>query len=108
MTTVKKNSDTAGITPHIGIADKNRAGVISLLNALLADEHVLYIKTRSYHWHVTGPHFVGLHQLFEEQYTALAQEIDEMAERIRILGGKALGSMQEFLKHTRLEEDPTP
>lgn len=108
MTTVEKNSATTQITPHIGIEDENRAGVIGLLNKLLADAHVLYIKTRNYHWHITGPHFVGLHQLFEEQYTALALEIDEMAERIRMLGGKALGSMQEFLKHTRLEEDATP
>lgn len=80
--------------------------VILLLKRLLADEHVLYIKSRNFHWNVTGPDFGPLHALFETQYNALAGTIDEIAERIRSLGGVAPGSMKEFLKLSRLDEQP--
>ena len=92
--------------PNLGLPAKSRESVLPLLNRLLADEHVLYIKTRNFHWNVTGPHFGPLHALFEAQYTALADVIDEIAERIRSLGGVTPGSMKEFLKLSRLEEQP--
>lgn len=66
------------------------------LNRFLADSYVLYLKTQNYHWNVTGPHFHSLHEMFEEQYTELAEAIDGIAERIRMLGGKAPGSFSEF------------
>ncbi len=77
-----------------------------MLGRLLADEHVLYVKTRNFHWNVTGLDFGALHELFEKQYDALADSIDEIAERIRMLGGVAPGSMKEFLKLARLDEQP--
>ncbi len=92
--------------PNIGLAEKQRAGVVEILNTLLADEFVLYTKTRNYHWNVTGPQFHELHQFFEEQYEALSDIVDEVAERIRALGGEALGTLAEFLKRTRLKEHP--
>ena len=94
------------MTPKIGIPDDKRAGVVSLLTGLLADEYVLYTKTRNYHWNVTGPHFNDLHKLFEAQYDALAETVDEMAERIRTLGAPAPGTLAEFAKQTRLREHP--
>ncbi len=90
---------------EIGLSGQNREAVGQILNALLADEHVLYIKTRKYHWNVVGPEFKSLHEIFEEQYKALADEIDEIAERARSLGVRAHGTMAEFAKHARLEED---
>lgn len=89
----------------LGLPAKTRATINDALAVLLADEHVLYLKLRNYHWNVTGPHFGPLHALFEDQYTALAGSIDEVAERIRMLGGTAPGSMKAFLKLTRLKED---
>ena len=53
---------------NIGISDANRKGVNQILNALLADEYVLYTKTRNYHWNVTGMQFNDLHKFFESQY----------------------------------------
>lgn len=100
MATLEKNQ----IKPNIGIKDANRNAVIKLLNLLLADEHVLYIKTRNFHWHVVGRQFSELHNLFEEQYTQLALQIDEVAERTRTVGGEALGTMKAFIKETRLAE----
>lgn len=91
---------------NIGLSSKTRSQTVALLSRLLADEHVLYVKTRNFHWNVTGPHFSPLHALFEEHYTALAETIDEIAERIRALGEIAPGSMKEFLKLARLGELP--
>lgn len=91
--------------PNIGLSTKARDAVIETLSVLLADEHVIYVKSRNFHWNVTGPHFGPLHALFESHYTALAETIDEIAERIRSLGGTAPGSMAAFLKTARLSED---
>ena len=92
--------------PNIGLSDENREGVVELLNALLADEYVLYTKFRKFHWNVRGPEFNTLHNVFEDQYTQLEQVIDDVAERVGTLGGVALGTMQEFLETARLKESP--
>lgn len=89
---------------NIGISQSNREQVAELLRQLLADEHVLYIKLRNYHWNVMGPYFQPLHAFFEEQYNAVATYADDIAERIRSLGSFAPGSMEEFLAYARLEE----
>lgn len=91
---------------HIGLSDAQRQGVVDILNTLLADEYVLYTKTRNYHWHVVGPQFHTLHTFFEEQYTALNTIVDDVAERARSLGGYALGTLAEFTQQTRLKEEP--
>ena len=78
--------------------------VIDALNHILADSFVLYFKTHAYHWNVTGPHFKTLHDLFEEQYTEMWQAIDEIAERIRILGAPAPCSMAELMAATDMKE----
>lgn len=91
--------------PNLGLSSKAREAVIDALTVLLADEHVLYVKTRNYHWNVTGPHFGALHTLFEKQYEELSETIDEIAERIRSLGGTASGAMASFVKRARLSED---
>jgi starvation-inducible DNA-binding protein len=89
---------------NIGISPANRESVSQMLYHLLADEHVLYLKTRNYHWNVTGMFFQPLHAFFQEQYTLLEARIDEVAERIRSLGFFAPGSMEEMKTFTRLEE----
>lgn len=92
--------------PNIGLAGEQRQGVVDILNIVLADEYVLYTKTRNYHWNVLGPQFHDLHKFFEAQYTELAEVADDVAERARALGGPALGTLTEFLQHTRLKEQP--
>ena len=92
--------------PHLGLKREQTAGVVELLTRLLADEIVLQTKTRNYHWNVTGLHFGPLHALFEKQYDELAEVVDEVAERIRAVGGLAIGTLSEFQEHTRLKEEP--
>jgi starvation-inducible DNA-binding protein len=89
---------------NIGLNDKQRAGVVALLMKTLADEYVLYTKTRNYHWNVTGPHFNDLHKFFESQYDEIDGKIDEVAEFIRYFGEKAPASLAGFLAIARLRE----
>lgn len=90
----------------IGLTTAERQGVVDILNALLADEMVLYQKTRNYHWNVRGLQFDQLHKFFENQYDDLANTIDEVAERTRAVGGFAVGTLQEFKELARLAESP--
>ena len=92
--------------PDIGLTEKQLHKSISPLTSLLFDEMVLYCKTRKFHWNVSGESFMELHKLFQAQYTQTEETIDQIAERISKLGGKTIGTMKEFLKHTRLEEHP--
>lgn len=77
-----------------------------MLNRLLADEHVLYVTTRDYHWNVTGPEFHSLHALFEAHYDELAGWIDQIAERARAIGVGAQGHWTALAKAARLSADP--
>jgi starvation-inducible DNA-binding protein len=92
--------------PDIGIAEKSLQKSIKMLTVLLADEMTLYIKTRKFHWNVSGSSFMELHQLFQGQYKELEETVDLIAERINKLGGKTIGTMKEFSDYTRLLELP--
>ncbi|MCP5469185.1 MAG: DNA starvation/stationary phase protection protein [Chlamydiales bacterium] len=81
--------------------------VIKKLSHFLADSYVLYIKTLNFHWNMTGSEFFMFHKLLQDQYEALAEASDDVAERIRQLGGKAPGSMAEFLKLACMKESLT-
>jgi starvation-inducible DNA-binding protein len=101
MTTKKKSTLTA---INIGINSSHRGKVCELLATVLADQHVLYIKTRNFHWNLVGERFHTLHAFYEEQYDTLALAIDATAERIRMLGGVSPGSMKEFVERASLSE----
>ena len=90
----------------IGIQIKGRQEVAKILNAILSDEYLLYTKTLNYHWNVVGPQFNDMHKFFGGQYEALSEIVDDVAERVRSLGGKSLGTLTEFLKTARLRETP--
>lgn len=78
---------------------------IAVLRHVLADTYVLQVKTQSYHWHVEGISFHALHKMFESQYEEMSAAADDIAERIRALGGTAIGSMAGFLEYANLKED---
>jgi starvation-inducible DNA-binding protein len=89
---------------NIGISPKNLQAVTVELTKLLADEFVLYTKTRNAHWNVEGADFHSMHVFFEQQYNQLDEYMDSVAERIRQLGHYAPATLQSFLSLTHLTE----
>ncbi len=91
---------------QIGLESKETQ-VISddILAPLLADEFLLYLKTRNAHWNVEGKDFHTVHVYFEQLYTELEGVVDEVAERIRKLGHYAPATMKDYLELTHLTEE---
>lgn len=89
---------------NIGINEANSQAVAAGLSKLLADEFVLYTKTRNAHWNVEGDDFYNKHKFFESQYEQLDDIVDNVAERIRSLGHYAPATLKDFLSLTSLTE----
>lgn len=89
---------------QIGLSEKSRQEVTNELAKLMADENLLYIKTKDAHWNVEGADFYQKHTFFEMQFGELDNIIDRVAERIRALGHYAPGTLKSFLDLTHLIE----
>ena len=70
--------------------------LMNKLSIIMADTYALYLKTQNFHWHVKGPHFKPLHDLFELEYRELAEAVDAVAERMLMMGHKAPATFKEF------------
>lgn len=90
--------------PQIGLSPGSLSAVSALLNQLLADEFLLYARARAFHWNVAGRHFKADHALFEDEYSALDETIDAVAERIRALGIKVQARLADYLALKRFDE----
>jgi len=90
---------------NIGLTEKNSQAIAEKLNTILADEFLLSLKTRNYHWNVEGSNFMEMHKFYEELYDELDEIVDEVAERVRTLGHYSEGRMVDFLKLANLEEE---
>ena len=75
------------------------------LNALLADVFTLYLKTKNFHWHVSGPHFRDYHLLLDEQAAQIFSMTDDIAERVRKIGGTTLHSIGQIARLQRLPDN---
>lgn len=84
--------------PNVGISDKHRAAIATSLSFVLAGTYALQLQTQHAHWNVKGPFFDPLHKLFQAQYEELQLAVDEIAERIRVMGEDAPGTFADFLK----------
>lgn len=89
---------------QIGLEPKKAESIAEVLSSLLADEFVLYAKTRNAHWNVQGPDFHTVHLYFETLYHELETYIDDVAERIRQIGHYAPATLREYLELTHLTE----
>ncbi|WP_454915781.1 Dps family protein [Xanthobacter sediminis] len=78
--------------------------VVAALNRVLADTFVLHMKTKNFHWHVSGKHFRDYHLLLDDQASSIEAAIDPLAERVRKLGGRTIHSYGEVLQLTTLAE----
>lgn len=83
-------------------AVKNISGA---LNALLADVFALYMKTKNFHWHVSGPHFRDYHLLLDEQSEQIFATVDDLAERVRKIGGATLRSIGHIGRLMRIKDN---
>jgi starvation-inducible DNA-binding protein len=89
-----------------GISRDNLKKIVNLLNDDLADEYVLLTKTKKYHWNIIDPRFNDLHKFFDEQYELLSEAVDEVAERVRAMGGMTKATLKEFISSSQIEEEP--
>jgi starvation-inducible DNA-binding protein len=88
-----------------GNAIKDIAGA---MNALLADTFALFFKTKNFHWHVSGPHFRDYHLMFDEQAAQILAATDDMAERVRKLGGTTIRSVGHIARLQRVDDNDAP
>jgi starvation-inducible DNA-binding protein len=96
---------TDKITEIGGSLDQEGVTAIAgALRKLLADVFALYLKTKSFHWHIRGPHFRDYHLLLDEQAGQLFDMTDEIAERARKIGGSSLRSIGDVARHQRLRD----
>lgn len=90
-----------------GLTDNARKTAVSELNARLADGLALSMAVKQAHWNVKGPNFIAIHELFDSVHANLQEQIDVMAERVQILDGVALGTVEIVAKSATLEAYPT-
>lgn len=95
------------ITPTDLGADATK-DIAAALNALLADIFALYLKTKNFHWHVSGPHFRDYHLLLDEQAEQILAATDVIAERVRKIGEPTLHSIGDISRHQRVADNDAP
>ncbi len=88
----------------INLNKEKSINICNKLNGYLANLNVEYVKLHNYHWNVTGQNFFQLHGKLEELYNGISKEVDEIAERILMLGGEPLASMKDYLNTSTLVE----
>ncbi len=79
--------------------------IVAALNALLADFFALYLKTKNFHWHISGPHFRDHYLLLDEQAAQILAATDAVAERVRKIGGKTLRSIRHVGRLQRIADN---
>jgi starvation-inducible DNA-binding protein len=87
------------------LSDAAVRDISKALNGLLADAFALYLKTKNFHWHVSGPHFRDYHLLLDEQAEQIFATTDELAERVRKIGGTTLRSIGDIAKHQSIKDN---
>jgi starvation-inducible DNA-binding protein len=103
-TTVKERRK-APLTTPTDLGDNARKDITGALNALLADVFVLYLQTKNFHWHVSGPHFRDYHLLLDEQADQIFAMTDPIAERVRKLGRLTIRSIGEISRLQRIDDN---
>jgi len=87
------------------ITASNAAHVADALNAILADTFALYLKTKNFHWHMSGPHFRDYHLMLDDQATQILGVTDEIAERVRKTGNTTLRSIGDIGRRQRIRDN---
>jgi starvation-inducible DNA-binding protein len=105
VTKLKPRSKLAALDTPTDLSPEAVKAVSEALNTILADSYALFLKTKNFHWHVSGPHFRDYHLLFDEQAAAILATTDDIAERVRKIGGTTLRSIGQISKHQTIEDN---
>ena len=100
-----RHKPAAALDTPTDLAPEAVKDVSKALNTILADSYALYLKTKNFHWHVSGPHFRSYHLLFDEQAAAILANTDDVAERVRKIGGTTLKSIGDISKFQTIEDN---
>lgn len=101
------NSNAKLITPN-DLGDKARQAITKAVNPLIADAFALYVKTKNFHWHMSGTHYRDFHLLLDEQAEQILAIIDVLAERVRKVGGTTIRSISHISELQHIEDDNNP
>ena len=100
-----KEKRLAPLKTPTSLSEEATQSISAALTGLLADTFALYIKTKNFHWHVSGPHFRDYHLMLDEQSAEILAMTDPMAERARKIGGTTLRSIGQIAKETRVADN---
>ena len=101
----KKSKTSSRLQTQTDLSANAVPELAEALNGLLADSFALYVKTKNFHWHVSGPHFRDYHLLFDEQAAEIYATTDELAERVRKLGARTVHSISEIAKLQTIKDN---
>ncbi len=87
------------------LSQSNVSAIVEAVNPLIADAFALYVKTKNFHWHLSGPRFRDYHLLFDEQADAILESIDVLAERVRKIGGTSIRSIDHIRRLQTIPDD---
>jgi starvation-inducible DNA-binding protein len=107
----QKNGGAAvppALTTPSGFGANAIRDIAAALNLILADVFALYLKTKNFHWHMSGPHFRDYHLLLDEQSAQIFAMTDVVAERVRKVGGLTLHSIGEIARNQRILDNDAP
>jgi starvation-inducible DNA-binding protein len=105
VTTLEKETTQHMQNIPADLSSESTAEITVELHNLLADTFTLYLKTKSFHWHMTGQHFRDYHLLLDEQAQQIFSMTDDIAERARKIGGTTLRSVGDISRHQRLKDN---
>jgi starvation-inducible DNA-binding protein len=92
------------VTDYTGIKKEGAEAIVLVLSGLLADLQIFYANMRGFHWNIKGKSFFALHAKFEEQYDSIAEKVDEVAERMLMLGGTPENNYSHYLNLATVTE----
>ena len=105
VTQLKRGRPAPNLDTPTDLDDKTVREISAALNAILADSFALYLKTKNFHWHISGPHFRDYHLMLDEQADAIFATTDPLAERVRKLGGTTLRSIGHISRLQTLQDN---
>jgi starvation-inducible DNA-binding protein len=105
VTQLKRGKPAANLDTPTDLDQKAVDAISEALNGILADAFALYLKTKNFHWHISGPHFRDYHLMLDEQADQIFAATDPLAERVRKIGGVTLRSIGDVARHQSIRDN---